>query len=224
MLPWMVLVWNELVTGILDVGGKRSMWYWDLRGKIIYALLLLIFLGVDSLNHWICYRLDNPLGHHDGEYQHHGRRQLEEIKCTEDDHFGPVYRNAPDAEWLTSRFVGIKIQGARAFEPFLQLLRDYLAGGPIPVLKQQYMSNMHGLTFYLSTVGDVIIAAQRNADALAAARLPNGRLTPDFAYPVSYMGAIRDGCVRYWNPQWTGHRKLSGAEAMVAAAPGHGGL
>ena len=30
--------------------------------------------------------------------------------------------------------------------------------------------------------------------------------------------------VKYWNPQWTGHRKLSGAEAMVAAAPGHGGL
>jgi hypothetical protein len=32
-------------------------------------------------------------------------------------------------------------------------------------LKQQYVANMHGLTFYLSTVGDVINAAQRNADA-----------------------------------------------------------
>ncbi len=36
---------------------------------------------------------------------------------------------------------------------------------PIPDLKQQYVGNMHGLTFYLSTVGDVINAAQRNADA-----------------------------------------------------------
>jgi hypothetical protein len=29
---------------------------------------------------------DNPLGHHDGEYQYHGHRQLEEIKCTQEDH------------------------------------------------------------------------------------------------------------------------------------------
>ena len=150
---------------------------------------------------------------------------IQRIKCTEDTQFGPVCRNAPDAEWLTSRFVGIKIEGAGAFEPFLQLLRDYLAGGPIPVLKQQYMSNMHGLTFYLSTVGDVIIAAQRNADALAAARLPGGRLAPDFAYPVSYMTAMDPGGrVGQWNLQWAGHRRLSGAEAIVAAAPGHGGL
>ena len=180
-----------------------------------------------NTKHWICYRLDNPLGHHDGEYENtHGHRQLEEIKCTEEYQFGPVYRNAPDAEWLTSRFVGIKIEGAGAFVPFLRLLRDYLAGVPIPVLKQQYMSNMHGLTFYLSTVGDVIIAAQRNADALAAARLPGGGLAHDFAYPVSYMSAIGpDGSVGYsGNLQWTGHRKLSGAEAIVAAAPGHGGL
>ena len=71
------------------------------------------------------------------------------------------------------------------FEPFLQLLRDYLASVPIPGLKQLYMSNMHGLTIYLSTVGDVINAAQHNADALAAARLPGGRrLVSDFAYPV----------------------------------------
>ena len=72
---------------------------------------------------------------------------------------------------------------------------------------------------------NVIIAAQRNADALAAARLPGGRLAPDFAYPVPYMGAIGpEGSVKLWNLQWTGHRKLSAAEAIVAVAIGHGGL
>ena len=75
---------------------------------------------------------------------------------------------------------------------------------------------MHGLTFFLSTVGDVINAAQRNADALTA-RLPG----VDFSYPVPYMAAMGpDGKVAQWNLQWAGHLKLSGAEAIVAAAPG----
>ncbi len=50
--------------------------------------------------------------------------------------FQKLHRNAPDAEWLTTRFVGIKMQDASAFEPFLRLSKDYLAGVPIPDLKQ----------------------------------------------------------------------------------------
>ena len=207
MLPRMALVWNELVQGRQT---KPTHWYWDIRGKIIYALMLLIWSDADPLKHWICYRLDNPMGHHDGEFDIHARRRLQEIKCTAIDRFSWLHRNAPDAEWLTTRFVGIKLSCAGAFEPFLRLSRDYLAGVPIPALKHKYVDDMHGLTFYLSTVGDVINAAQRNADA-------------HLVYPEPHMGPLKhDGNLDYWGLAWAGHQIVSGSEAadILAAAPG----
>jgi hypothetical protein len=137
--PRRALVWNELVK---ERQTKPTPWYWDIRGKIIYALMLLIWSDADPLKHWICYRLDNPMGHHDGEFDIHARRRLQEINGMMD-RFLRLHRNAPDAEWLTTRFVGIKLQDAGAFEPFLRLSRDYLAGVPVPALRQKYVDDMH---------------------------------------------------------------------------------
>jgi hypothetical protein len=87
-------------------------WYWDLRGKFIYALLLLIWLGVDPSFMWICYKLDNPRGHHDGEFDDiDGHRRLQEIKCTERKEFGPVSQAVGNIEWHRCRFVGIQLPG-----------------------------------------------------------------------------------------------------------------
>ncbi len=98
--------------------------------------------------------------------------------------------------------MGIKLQDAGAFEPFMRLSRDYLAGVPIPDLKQQYVADMHGLTCYLSTVGDVISAAQR---------------------PEPHVRQLgHDGKLHSWSLEWAGHQIVSGSEAaaILAAAPG----
>ncbi len=104
-----------------------------------------------------------------------------------------IYRYIPVHTKTTIFIQVVRIPDVSPTVEGLPGLRVRLAGGLIPVLKrQQYMSNMHGVTFYLSTVGDVIIAAQRNADALAAARLPGGRLASDFAYPRAGASAGPD--------------------------------
>jgi hypothetical protein len=77
-------------------------------------------------------------------------------------------------------------------------------------LKQQYVADIHGLTFYLSTVGDVINAAQRNADALAGSQprlqvvrvtVPTGRASEPRMAPLP-VGQKHDGLLDYWGLEW----------------------
>ena len=168
----------------------------------------------------------NAFGHHDGEFDMNGRRILQEIKCTGETDFKSLHENRPDMAWLRARFVGIKLRDQAAFHPFLNMLRDYLAGMSIPELKNAYDADMRDLTFHISTVGAIIDAARHNTTtsaALSAAgvrvRVPGGRGSGGRLHPsmIEHMGYLRAGEVRSWGIEWAGHQVFDGAAALDPA-------
>ena len=102
------------------------------------------------------------------------------------------------------------------------MLRDYLGGMPIADIKNAYSDHMRDLTFYISTVGDVIDAARHNAITSAALEAAGVRARPRPGMPahpsmVQGMSALKEGVAASWKLGWAGHQVFDGAAAMDPA-------